>query len=78
MATAVTSIMLVAAIHSVGVARLSQHNVADRNAALLLANDLLSEILQQDYCDPDYGLGSFGRDASQIGDGSPRVVGRRR
>ena len=54
----VVSVMLVAALNTVGAARLSQSRTADRLRATLLAEDLMTEILQQAYREegePDLG-----------------------
>lgn len=57
---AVISVMLVAALQSVSVARLGTQQLGEYSRGLLLAEDLMTEILQQEYCDLDYGVDSFG------------------
>ena len=61
----IASGMLVAALNTVGAARATDHKVAERTRGLLLAQALMAEILQQEYTDPDYGLGSFGLGADE-------------
>jgi MSHA pilin protein MshD len=56
----VVSVMLVAALQTVGAARATDYKVAERNQALLLAEALMAEILQQAYVDPLDGPGSVG------------------
>ena len=69
-ATLIVSGLLVAALNSVGAARSGDIKNAERRVALVLARDLMAEILEQHYADPDYGLGSFGLASAEIGDGS--------
>jgi type II secretory pathway pseudopilin PulG len=56
----IVSIMIVAALQTVGAARTADARVAERGRGLLLAQGLMAEILQQAYADPQSGLGSFG------------------
>ena len=46
------SVMLVAALNTVGAAKLGQQKTAARGRAHLLAQELMSEIMRQDYADP--------------------------
>ncbi len=66
----IIGVMLVAALNTVGAAKVTERKAADRSHGVLLAQDLLSEILQQAYEDPDLAAGSFGLAAAEIGDGS--------
>jgi len=67
---AIVGVMLVAALNAVGASRVTQQKMSERARAMLLAEDLMSEILRQAYEDPDLGAGSFGLAGSEIGDGS--------
>lgn len=69
-ATLIISTMLVAALNAVGASATTQQKLTQGNQALLLAQDLLSEIMQQRYEDADYGPGSFGLGADEVGNGS--------
>lgn len=51
-ATVIVSVMLVAALSTVGASRLIQHKVSLRNRGRLLAESLMAEIVQQAYEDP--------------------------
>lgn len=62
----VASVMLVAALNSVGAARATDYKIAERNRALGLAQALMGEILQQAYADPAYGPGSLGVGADEV------------
>jgi hypothetical protein len=63
-ATLVVSIMLVAALNTIGAARTGERKMGDRARGMLLAQALMAEILQQDYEEPvDTPL--FGREASE-------------
>jgi type II secretory pathway pseudopilin PulG len=66
----IISVMLVAALNSVGASRTTQQKIADRSRGFLLAEDLMSEILRQDYEDADLAPGSFGLGGDEVGDGS--------
>ncbi|MBU0617196.1 MAG: type II secretion system GspH family protein [Planctomycetes bacterium] len=59
------SVMLVAALHTVGASQLGQRKVHSRREGHLLAQDLVSEILWQEYADPVEGLDSFGLSAAE-------------
>lgn len=69
-AVAIVGIMLVAALNAVGASQTTQKKTGDRGRGMLLAQDLMSEILQQHYEDPDFPSGSFGLGADEVGDGS--------
>ncbi len=63
-AMVIVSVMLVAALNTVGAARTGQRKMSDRARGMLLAQALMSEILQQDYQEPvDTPL--FGRESSE-------------
>ena len=66
----IVSVMLVAALNSVGAARTGQYKIAERSRGLLLAQDLLAEILQHGYTDPEDGVNSFTLRAAKVGNGS--------
>lgn len=67
---AIVGIMLVAALNTVGASQMTQKSMSDRSRAVLLAQDMMSEILRQAYQDPDSEPGSFGLDSGEVGDGS--------
>jgi MSHA pilin protein MshD len=67
---AIIGVMLVAALNTVGASQTTQKKMGDRNRAMLLAQDLMSEILQQAYEDANLAPGSFGLGADEVGDGS--------
>lgn len=62
--------MLVAALQTVGAARLTEYKVAQRARGLHLAEELLTEILQQDYADREIDEDDFGLAAIKVGTGS--------
>lgn len=62
--------LVVAAMNTVGASTLGQKKIGDRGVGLLLARDLVDEILQQNYEDADASGGSFSLDADEVGDGS--------
>lgn len=64
--TAIVSVLLVAALNTVAAARTTEYKLAERNRALLLAQALMAEILQQAYADPIGGLSSFGLGSSEV------------
>jgi len=66
----IISVMLVAALNTVGAARTTEKKIGDRPRGLLLAEDLMSEILRQAYEDPGLAPGSFGLGGDEVGDGS--------
>lgn len=47
------SVLLVAALNTVAAAKLGQQQTAERGRAHLLAQELMSEIMRQDYADPE-------------------------
>ncbi|MCH8147874.1 MAG: hypothetical protein IH987_07750 [Planctomycetes bacterium] len=47
------SVLLVAALNTVAAAKLGQQQTAERGQAHLLAQELMSEIMRQDYADPE-------------------------
>lgn len=51
--TILVSGLLVAALNTVGATKLGQQNTAERGRAFLLAQELMSEIMRQDYADPE-------------------------
>ena len=60
---------LVAALNAVGASKLAQFKVSVRRQGHLLAPDLMTEILLQDYADPVDGLDSFGLSAAEAATG---------
>jgi len=66
----VVGVMLVAALKTVGAARLTERKTGERGRGVLLAEGLMSEILEQSYADPESGVGSFGLGVDELGDGS--------
>ena len=66
----VMSMMLLAALGAVGGARRGLQLTAERQQGVLLAHQLMTEILQQPYEDVNLGEGSFGLGADEVGDGS--------
>lgn len=58
--TVVVGLMLVAALEAVGSSRVGMRHLGDRTRAMLLAQDLMAEILQTEYCDPNLGPTAFG------------------
>lgn len=63
-AMVVVAVMLVAALNTVGAARTGERKMSDRARGMLLAQALMTEILQQDYEEPDDNPG-FGRESSE-------------
>ena len=68
--TAIVGVMLVAALNTVGASQVTQNKMGQRSRALLLAQDLMAEILQQAYEDPDLVSGSFGLTVAEMSDGT--------
>jgi prepilin-type N-terminal cleavage/methylation domain-containing protein len=64
-ATAVMSLMLVAALNTVAAARTGQYKAEERNRAVLLAQRLVGEILQRPYADPQTGIGAIGPESGE-------------
>ncbi len=56
----IVGVMLTAAVSTLGAAKRGTQSTLDRDRGLLLAEDLMAEILQQAYADPAAGLGSWG------------------
>ena len=52
---ALVGLVLTAALSAVTTAQVGEFQVAEHSRGLLLAQDLMAEILQQDYADPDSG-----------------------
>ncbi len=63
----IVSVMLVSAINMVGAAGASMRSMALRTTGILLAEQLMSEILQQSYEEPD-GPPNFGREGGEGGE----------
>ena len=70
LAVTVVGVMLVASLKTLGAIRVGQQKMSERTQGLLLAQELMSEILAQHYTDPDLGLGSFGLGSDEVGTGS--------
>lgn len=66
----IVGVMLVAALNTVGASQTTRKKTADRQRGMPLAQDLMYEILEQCYEDPDLGPGSFGVGTDKVGDGS--------
>lgn len=66
----VVGVTVVAALNTVGAARVGLQRTGDRSRGTMLAQQLMTEILQQHYEDPNYGPGSFGLGGDEVGDGS--------
>lgn len=66
--TVIVAVMLTSALQAVGAARLGLRKLNDRSVGMLLAQDLMAEILQEAYADPAYGSDSG------IGPGSDEVA----
>lgn len=62
---AIIGVMLVAALNTVGASQTTQKKMGDRNRAMLLAQDLMSEIFQQSYIEPDEPDGLIGPEAEE-------------
>jgi len=62
--TAIVAVMFVAAVHTVGAARLTQYRTSRISQGRLLAESLLAEILQQAYQEPGETY-VFGREAGE-------------
>ena len=59
-ATVIVSVMLLTALNMVGAAGTGLRSITDRATGNFLAEQLMAEILQQDYEDPEAAMGSFG------------------
>jgi MSHA pilin protein MshD len=64
MSVIVVGVMFVAALNTVGSARIGEYKIAERNRGLFLAQDLMAEILQQAYDDPDDPV-AFGTESGE-------------
>ena len=53
MSVIIVGVMFVAALNTVGSTRIGEYKITERNRGLLLAQDLMAEILQQAYDDPN-------------------------
>lgn len=62
--TIIVAVMFVAALSTVGAARITQHRAALVSRGRLLAESLMSEVLQQNYKDPD-GAVVFGVESGE-------------
>ncbi len=67
--TVIVGTMLVAALEAVALAKIGMQVVQRQSTGTYLAEDLMSEILQRDYADAEYGLGSFGRSEAEAATG---------
>ena len=65
-AMALVTLTLVAALQAVGASGLAQQSTSDRSRGHLLAQQLLDEILQQDYIDKTLVPGGFGLEAGEF------------
>jgi MSHA pilin protein MshD len=70
LSTVVVGVMLVAALQTVGAARIAQCRNADRVRGAELASDLMAEITAQAYEDPALPTGSFGLALSKAAGGT--------
>jgi len=61
MSIVLVGVMLVAALNAAGASRLAMLKLSDRGQGMLLAQEIMTEILAQEYEDPAIGSGSFGR-----------------
>lgn len=62
----IVSLMLTAALHTVGASQRSQRYGADQATAVALAESLMSEVLGMPYQDPN-GTGGIGPEADELG-----------
>jgi MSHA pilin protein MshD len=69
--TMIVSMMAVATLNALGAATKSSDSIGNRAIAAGLADDLMAEIIQQPYSDPD-GSAVFGRESGESA--SPRSV----
>jgi type II secretory pathway pseudopilin PulG len=63
--TVIVAVMFVAALNTVGASRLTQHRASLVSRGRLLAESLMSEILRQDYQEPDEAP-AFGRESGEL------------
>lgn len=66
----IVGVMMVAALQAAAAARTHAQRGADRGRAVLLALNLMAEILQQQYEDPAAARGSFGRETGESAPGN--------
>jgi type II secretory pathway pseudopilin PulG len=64
--TLIVGVMLTAVLQTAGAARAGERLLAQRGRGLVLARNLMAEILQQAYTDPAAGLGPFGVGADEV------------
>lgn len=62
----IVSVLIGAALNTVGAATVSRKSLGDRGKGELLAHDLMTEILQQNYEEPDE-TPTFGQESSESG-----------
>lgn len=61
MSIVLVGVMLVAALNAAGASKLALSKLSDRGKGMLLAQEIMTEILALQYEDPALGSGSFGR-----------------
>ena len=61
MSIVLVGVMLVAALNAAGASKLALTKLSDRGKGMLLAQELMTEILAMEYEDSGLGTGSFGR-----------------
>lgn len=66
----ILGVVLVAALNTVGSSKASQQRNVDRTRGTQLAQDLMTEILEQAYANPGGGIGAMGIDPAEVGDGN--------
>ena len=62
----IMGVMFVAALNTVGAARGGEYRLAEREQALLLAQALMAEILQQAYIDAAGAYGTWGLGSAEV------------
>ena len=67
MCVVIVSVMFVAVMNTVGAARMAQYKTDGRTRGSLWAQELMAEIIQQAYEDPEDGPGSIGNDSGESG-----------
>jgi len=70
--TAIVGLLLVAALSTAAAARTTEYRMATRERGLLLAQELLAEMLTRPYSDPEEGTAGFGAEAGES-DGTRRL-----
>ena len=63
----IVAVMFVAVMSTVGAARMSQYKMSGRSRGTALAQDLMAEIIQQPYEDPEDGPGAISMDSGESG-----------